>query len=92
MQAVSMRGLRALGILGMNARNINYIGRYNQRCLYPLVDDKLKTKKLAQRYNVPAPALHFVIREQHRLRHIEGLKSTHPEAHQRAEYVAHAFE
>jgi hypothetical protein len=27
-----------------------------------------------------------------RLRHIEGLKSTHPEAHQRAEYVAHAFE
>jgi alpha-L-glutamate ligase-like protein len=71
MQAVSMRGLRALGILGMNARNINYIGRYNQRCLYPLVDDKLKTKKLAQRYNVPAPALHFVIREQHRLRHIE---------------------
>lgn len=67
----SMRRLRDLGVLGMNARNINYIGRYNQRKLYPLVDDKLKTKKLAQRYGIPAPKLHFVIREQHRLRAIE---------------------
>ncbi|MGM0415513.1 MAG: alpha-L-glutamate ligase-like protein, partial [Thermodesulfobacteriota bacterium] len=55
----------------MNARNINYIARYNQRSLYPLVDDKLKTKKLAQRYDVPVPKLYFEIREQHRLRNIE---------------------
>lgn len=71
MWGIGIRGLRDLGILGMNARNINYIGRYNQRKLYPLVDDKLKTKKLAQRYGIPAPKLHFVIREQHRLRTIE---------------------
>ena len=55
MWCTSMRRLRDLGVLGMNARNINYIGRYNQRKLYPLVDDKLKTKKLAQRYGIPAP-------------------------------------
>ncbi len=71
MWCTSIRRLRELGILGMNARNINYIARYNQRKLYPLVDDKLKTKKLAQNYGIPAPKLHFVIREQHRLRTIE---------------------
>ena len=39
--------LRALGILGMNERNGDYIGIYNDRRHYPLVDDKLKTKELA---------------------------------------------
>ncbi|EAT17240.1 alpha-L-glutamate ligase-like protein [Desulfuromonas acetoxidans] len=67
------KSLRDMGILGMNARNIEFIGRYNQRKLYPLVDDKLKTKKLAQRFDIPAPKLHFVIREQHRLRNAENL-------------------
>ncbi len=67
------KSLRDMGILGMNARNIEFIGRYNQRKLYPLVDDKLKTKRLAQRFEIPAPKLHFVIREQHRLRNVENL-------------------
>ncbi|MFO7830732.1 MAG: alpha-L-glutamate ligase-like protein [Desulfuromonadaceae bacterium] len=71
MWGIGIHRLRTLGILGMNARNINYIARYNQRSLYPLVDDKLKTKKLAQRYDVPVPKLYFEIREQHRLRNIE---------------------
>ncbi|MDD2556989.1 MAG: alpha-L-glutamate ligase-like protein [Desulfuromonadaceae bacterium] len=71
MWCTSVRRLRELGILGMNARNINYIARYNPRKLYPLVDDKLKTKKLAERHGIPAPKLHFVVREQHRLRTIE---------------------
>ena len=35
------------GIMGMNQRNVNYIGRYNKRNLYPLVDNKLKTKEIA---------------------------------------------
>ena len=32
-----------LGIMGMNQRNVNYIGRYNERSLYPLVDNKVLT-------------------------------------------------
>ena len=31
-------------MLGMNCRNVDFINRYNQRRLYPLVDNKLKTK------------------------------------------------
>ena len=49
--------LKSLGILGMNARNIDYIGRYNDRTLYPLVDDKLQTKKLATEYGLKTPTL-----------------------------------
>ena len=49
--------LKALGVLGMNARNIDYIGRYNDRALYPLVDDKLQTKKLATDYGLKTPEL-----------------------------------
>ena len=26
------------GIMGMNQRNVNFIGRYNKRNLFPLVD------------------------------------------------------
>jgi len=49
--------LKKLGILGMNSRNIDYIGRYNDRALYPLVDDKLQTKKLAQEHGLKTPEL-----------------------------------
>ncbi len=63
--------LKKLGLLGMNCRNIDFIGRYNQRSLYPLVDDKLKTKRLARRHGIPVPRLRFVVREQHQIRDIE---------------------
>lgn len=49
--------LHAKGIIGMNRRNIRYIGRYNSRSLYPLVDDKLKTKLLAENHGIATPAL-----------------------------------
>lgn len=49
--------LRKLGILGMNNRNINFIGKYNERKNYPLVDNKLQTKHLAQEHNLAVPEL-----------------------------------
>ena len=63
--------LRQLGMLGMNCRNVEFINRYNDRRLYPLVDNKLKTKLLAQEWDVPTPRLQFVVREQHEISHIE---------------------
>ena len=65
------RRLKDLGMLGMNARNLEFIGRYNKRSLYPLVDNKLKTKIMAQEYGVATPPLQFVVREQHEINHIE---------------------
>jgi len=57
--------LKSLGILGMNARNVNYISKYNDRKLYPLVDDKLKTKLLAQKAGINTPKLFFTLSKQH---------------------------
>ena len=42
-----IRKLNANGVLGLNERNCDYIMQYNPRRLYPLVDDKLATKRLA---------------------------------------------
>lgn len=53
------------GIMGMNQRNVNYIGRYNKRRLYPLVDNKLKTKQMALAFGVNTPKLIGVIKDQH---------------------------
>ncbi|WP_430459505.1 alpha-L-glutamate ligase-like protein [Thalassolituus sp. LLYu03] len=57
--------LNELGILGMNRRNISYISRYNPRHLYPLVDNKLKTKLLAQQAGITTPGLIGTITSQH---------------------------
>jgi alpha-L-glutamate ligase-like protein len=52
-------------MLGMNARNLDFIGRYNRRSLYPLVDNKLLTKRLAQDYELTVPRLRFALSQQH---------------------------
>lgn len=61
------------GIMGMNRRNISYISRYNQRSLFPLVDDKLKTKQLAIEHGVKVPRLIGVIDNQHDVRKVAEL-------------------
>lgn len=63
--------LHEAGILGMNCRNVDFIGRYNLRRFYPLVDDKLKTKLLAEEYGVATPGLISVVRTQHEISHVE---------------------
>ncbi|MEM8561662.1 MAG: alpha-L-glutamate ligase-like protein [Pseudomonadota bacterium] len=56
--------LKALGMLGMNERNIGFIGEHNPRKYYPLVDDKLKTKATALKHNIRVPELYGVIKYQ----------------------------
>jgi len=62
--------LRRLGLLGMNARNINYISRYNDRSLFPLVDNKLKTKQLIKKHGLQAPELYGYIQYQGEIKNI----------------------
>ncbi len=57
--------LKQHGILGMNQRNIAYIAKHNPRHLYPLVDNKLKTKLLAQNAGITTPNLITTIENQH---------------------------
>lgn len=60
-----LQDLRKKGVLGMNRRNISYIGRYNERRLYPLVDNKLTSKRLAIEAGVSVPELLGVVTSQH---------------------------
>lgn len=55
---------REAGILGMNRRNYAVIAQCNKRCLYPLVDDKVQTKILANKIGITTPALIGVIEHQ----------------------------
>jgi len=57
----TIRRLREIGVLGMNRRNAEYIMRFNPRSSFPLVDDKLKTKQLAEAHQIPTPRLYHVI-------------------------------
>jgi alpha-L-glutamate ligase-like protein len=56
------RKMREIGILGMNARNVAYIARYNERSLFPLVDDKLKTKERAKKFGIRVPDLYGTVK------------------------------
>lgn len=59
---ISPKSLRALGIVGMNQRNIGFIGKHNKRSNYRLVDDKLLTKKIAiEKGSIPIPELYGVV-------------------------------
>nr|MBV6629772.1 alpha-L-glutamate ligase-like protein [Oceanococcus sp. HetDA_MAG_MS8] len=71
------QALKAAGIVGMNARNGHYIARYNQRRLYPLVDDKLRTKKLAEAAGIHVPELYAAIHTEHDIAGLAALLERH---------------
>lgn len=59
---ISPKSLRSLGIVGMNQRNIGFIGKFNKRSKFRLVDDKLLTKKIAlEKGGIPVPELYGVV-------------------------------
>ncbi|MDH3405137.1 MAG: alpha-L-glutamate ligase-like protein [Acidobacteriota bacterium] len=68
-----LRGLRRMGVLGLNARNCRYIAEHNPRRLYPLVDDKLLTKRLAAEAGMAVPELYGVVRIQREVKELGAL-------------------
>src|SRR5690554_7609282 len=53
-----------------------YTTLFRSRHLFPLVDNKLKTKLIAEEYEVATPRLFFVVEQQHEIATIEDRKST----------------
>jgi alpha-L-glutamate ligase-like protein len=60
-----LESMRRAGVIGINQRNSRYTLRWNPRHLYPLVDDKLRTKRLCQAAGIPTPKLLGVATHQH---------------------------
>ncbi len=60
--------LKKRGILGMNRRNVHYIGNLNDRKNFPLVDNKLETKRIAELAGIAVPKLLDTIKYQAELK------------------------
>ena len=73
----STKKLRSFGIIGMNQRNFGLVAKYNPRHLYPLVDDKLKTKLLAQAAGITVPMLLGTLHYQHDVKKLGELLSNY---------------
>ncbi len=71
---MSFWGYKELGLLGMNRRNACYVLNRNRRALYPLVDDKLKTKDILDRHQIPTPELYFSITSNFEIRLLKEIK------------------
>ncbi len=67
----------AQGVLGMNARNAGFIQGFNDRKHYPLVDDKLQTKRLALAASIAVPHLYGVISTPQEARGLPNLVAGH---------------
>lgn len=65
--------LRELGVVGINARNGDYIAPCNPRRLFPRVDDKVLTKRLAIEAGIAVPELYGVIATNHDIRRLPKL-------------------
>lgn len=61
----SPKKLRQRGVMGMNRRNVEFVAAQNPRHLYPLVDNKLKTKLLAEEAGIAVPRLLGTLQYQH---------------------------
>jgi alpha-L-glutamate ligase-like protein len=71
--------LHQFGILGINRRNTDYIMRFNPRSSFPLVDDKLATKRLAEANQIPTPTLYHVIEYHGDIPRLEKVLGDHQE-------------
>lgn len=62
------KALGNIGLLGLNRRNAEYTLRCNPRRLFPLVDDKLRTKRLALNAGIAVPELYGVVEIERQIR------------------------
>jgi len=53
--------LKRFGILGINARNIDFLLGYHMRSLYHYVDNKVLTKKICSSRRIPVPKTYVII-------------------------------
>ena len=65
--------------LGSTSATATTSSRFNPRRLFPLVDDKLKTKRLALQAGIAVPQLYGVIETQHDIRSLPDIVRDHPE-------------
>ncbi len=71
--------LKQKGILSINGRNADYVLKYNARKLYPVVDNKFKTKQLAISHDISVPELYAVIENEHQVKDVHKMLENYPD-------------
>ena len=64
---------REAGVLGINARNVDYVSTLNDAHTMRLVNDKIETKRIAKDAGVPAPELIGTIEINAHIKHLSRL-------------------
>jgi len=72
-----VKALKQAGVVGINARNAAYILPLNPRKLYPLVDDKCKTKEIAIAAGIAVPELYARIEYQWQAKKFREITGRH---------------
>jgi len=72
-----VRKLRAAGVVGINQRNRSYVMAHNPRALYALVDDKVRTKQLANDAGIAVPEMYGLVTTPHDARQFEKILGVH---------------
>jgi len=67
------RRMNEAGVLGLNQRNAEFIMKLNPRRLYPRVDDKVLTKKLALEAGMAVPELYGLISSQGEVKNLADI-------------------
>lgn len=68
-----IKALKQAGVVGINARNRLYVMEHNPRRLYSRVDDKVRTKQLAEQANIAVPKLYGLISTVHDSNHVDSI-------------------
>lgn len=59
---LTARELREMGVVGINMRNARFVLPNNPRRLYELVDNKIRTKELAENLDIAVPETYGIVR------------------------------
>lgn len=71
------KALEAKGVMGINRRNADYVLMYNERSLYPLVDDKILTKQRAIEAGILVPEMYGVIETEKDIEKLQDIVKDH---------------
>lgn len=59
-------------VLSMNERNLHYVYPHNHRRHFPIADNKLQTKEIVQKLDVPTPQTYFVYSYFYEMRNLKS--------------------
>lgn len=71
------KALKEKGVMGINQRNADFLLKYNDRRNYPIVDNKILTKKRALSAGISVPEMYGVIDTEHDIKKFSSIVESH---------------